>query len=73
MAVVVLCHQPLVNWILVVFAVLFVCGGTLYMRMADLERVARAMVLKRRTPAIRAIFGAMLILSVWIIWVAITK
>lgn len=69
---VVLLQQPLVNWILGVFGVLLIYVGTLYFRMAEVKRVAGALVLNRRSSIIRLIGALAMVVAGWIVWVAIT-
>lgn len=67
----VLFPQPLVNWMLGILGILTIYGGTLYLRPSEFERVAEALVLRRRPLVIRMLGALTLALAAWIIWAAL--
>ena len=68
---VVLMRQPLVNWLLLFFGVLFAWGASLYLRPLALQRVLRVAILDRKAGMIRALYVAVALVAVLMIWIAI--
>ena len=69
--VVILLKQPLVVWLLGVFGVLAIYGGSMYLRFDDLERHVKTMILNRPAITIRIVSVLGVILAGWVIYVAI--
>lgn len=68
----VLLHQPMVNWILGFMGVLGVCVGLMYFRMPEIERLTNAVVLNRASPGVRLLGVVLLVVALWVVWIALS-
>ena len=70
---VVLMHQPLANWILLVIGMFFAWAATVYFSPATFDKLARAFILDRHPAVLRIVSLATGAVAVLLIWVAIKR
>lgn len=68
---VVLIDQPLANWLLVVFGILFAWAGTIYFKPRNFQKLLNIIVLDRKPITIRVMSLVAGIIAVFLIWVGI--
>ena len=68
---VVLLDQPLVNWLTMIFGLLFALGALLCLRPLLMRQWIGALILKRSALWIRGLGAVLAALGVWLLWVGL--